>query len=103
MTRMLITEDAHPGAKYVVCPVCAGEGFTSKLGAFTAADLDEWFEGDVDDREDFRAEYSRRGGAYDERCQACKGQRVMTPDEVAAYEDLARMEAEQRAEMRYAG
>lgn len=29
--------------KYEVCPECDGEGYTSRLGDFTANDVDEWF------------------------------------------------------------
>ena len=88
-------------SKFVVCPECEGEGYRSKLGAFGALDMDEWFGDDFDERDDFVAEYTRRGGAYDEPCPLCKGQRVTTPREVADWEDEADMRHEMAMEARY--
>ena len=70
--------------KFVVCPRCDGEGYVSKLGAFTSSDLDEWYGQDADERSGFVAEYTTRGGAYDEQCPVCRGQRVVTKAEVEA-------------------
>lgn len=84
--------------KYQVCPNCDGEGFTSTLGAFTGADVAEWFGDDPEEREDFRAEYTRRGGVYDETCRCCKGQRVVTTERLHEWRDEQRLDAEQRAE-----
>jgi hypothetical protein len=62
--------------KYAVCPTCNGEGYTSKLGAFTGDDMDEWF-GDSPERDEFIDEYTTRGGIYDERCRQCDTRRVV--------------------------
>lgn len=91
-------------AKYEVCDRCHGEGYVSKLGAFTSDDLDEWY-GDSDERDDFIAEYTTRGGAYDDPCPECKGQRVvlvadesrMTPDQIKEWADFQQEQYESRA------
>jgi hypothetical protein len=84
-------------SKYVVCPKCEGEGYVSKLGAFTGADLDEWY-GDSDERYEFIEQYTERGGIYDERCPFCRGQRVV---ESAGLEERLEYEAELAAEARW--
>ena len=68
-------------SKDQVCPRCDGEGYTSKLGAFTGDDLNEWY-GDSDERYEFLENYKERGGIYDEHCPLCKGQRVATKVQV---------------------
>lgn len=89
-------------AEFVVCPDCQGEGFHSKLGAFTASDLDEWF-GDSEERAQFMEDYTRRGGPYDERCTFCNGERVVTAEKAAEWEDEVAYRAEIRAEQRLGG
>lgn len=64
-------------SKWAICPRCDGEGFVSKLGAFTASDVDDWFGDDWYERDSFASEYTKRGGAYDEACPVCKGERVV--------------------------
>jgi len=85
-------------SKYEVCPDCEGEGFRSVLGAFTASDVDEWFAGDWDERDQFARDM--QAGSYDEPCPLCKGQRVVTAEQVRAAEELWEAEAIGRAEMR---
>ena len=87
-------------AKFVVCPDCQGEGFQSRLGAFSASDMDEWYGDDWDARDEFVSEYTTRGGAYDEPCSLCKGQRVVTPQQLREAEERAEYEAEAAAERR---
>lgn len=87
-------------SKFVVCPACDGEGFQSRLGAFTSSDMDEWYGDDWDAREEFVSEYTTRGGAYDEPCPTCKGQRVITRDQAREMFEMAEYEAEAAAERR---
>lgn len=82
-------------SKYAVCPRCKGEGYVSKLGAFTGADLDEWY-GDSDERYEFIEEYRKPGGMYDERCGFCEGQRVV---EAAGLRERLEDEAERAYEL----
>lgn len=84
-------------AKFEVCPRCNGEGFVSKLGDFTAEWVDENYGPDA---EEFMAEYLKRGGAYDEFCPFCKGERVVTAERLAEAEAEAEYEAERQAEIR---
>ena len=91
-------EQAASTSRYVVCPACEGEGYVSKVGAFTSSELDEMFGGDYDERDDFHREYARRGGAYDEPCPCCKGQRVATKEQVERWEFSQEMDAQYRAE-----
>ena len=93
--------------KYEVCDRCEGEGYVSKIGSFTAADLDEWYGPDVDD---FLDEYRKPDfGAYGERCPECQGKRVvrtfesLTEAEQEAYRERQEYEAEVRAEQRAMG
>lgn len=72
-------------SKFTVCPTCEGEGFTSKLGAFTSDDLDEQF-GDGAERDEFIEEYTTRGGIYDEHCAQCDGRRVVLSCSVSTCE-----------------
>jgi hypothetical protein len=88
--------------KFIVCVVCNGEGFQSKLGAFTSSDLDEWY-GDSSERDEFISEYTTRGGIYDEPCELCKGQRVITPEMEKEWDDLSEYRAECAAEQRMMG
>lgn len=64
-------------SKWVVCPRCEGEGYVSRIGVFTVDDLDHLYGDDWEERERFVAEYTKRGGAYDEVCSYCGGQRVV--------------------------
>ena len=72
--------------QYEVCPRCDGEGYVSKLGAFTGADLDEWY-GDGEERYEFIEEYTRRGGIYDDKCPCCDGNRVATKSQIDDWEE----------------
>lgn len=64
-------------AKFEVCDRCEGHGthLTPRIRehAYTAAEFYESFED-----EESRAEYFKRGGAYDVTCESCKGQRVIS-------------------------
>ena len=83
--------------KYEVCPRCDGEGYVSKLGAFNR----DWVEEEYGpDAEEFMAEYTKRGGAYDEFCPECKGERVVTAECVEEYQQELEYEAERMAEIR---
>lgn len=62
---------------FIVCPSCSGEGYTSRLGAFTSSDMDEWYGDDWDARDEFVEAYTTRGGAYDKACDECHGERVV--------------------------
>lgn len=64
-------------SKWVVCPRCGGDGYVSKIGEFTMADIDEQYADDWEARDQFVEEYTRRGGAYDEVCPYCGGERVV--------------------------
>lgn len=84
--------------KYTVCPECRGEGFVSRIkGGFTREDAEDWYGPDVDE---FLDEYTTRGGAYDEHCPACLGQRVLSPEAKVAWEEHLEYEAERNAEIR---
>jgi hypothetical protein len=72
-------------SKYIVCPECDGEGYHSRLGAFTGSDVDEWYGDDVHAREDFVKDYMTRGGVYDEKCECCNAERVATQQQIDAY------------------
>ena len=82
--------------KYTLCPKCEGEGWQSKLGAFTSSDLDEWY-GDGDERYEFIEEYTTRGGMYDEKCGTCKGERVVLTAELDDLMEYLREVAEEAA------
>jgi len=92
-----------PDPKHVVCPTCDGDGYQSTVGAFTSSDMDEWYGGDTGARDEFVAEYTTPGGAYDEACVTCKGDRVITPARMAELAELAEYEAERAAEYRACG
>lgn len=62
-------------AKWQVCPVCRGEGTVDTYGAFTSADLDDWF-GDTPERDGFLEDYTN-GRIGRDRCGTCDGQRVV--------------------------
>lgn len=79
----------------IVCPDCHGEGYKSKLGAFTSENLDEWFGSDSEERANFLHEYATPGGAYSELCSTCKGANVIDQSELEAF----RQEEEYRAEI----
>ena len=85
-------------AKFKVCTTCRGEGFVSKLGDFTG----EWVEENFGpDAEEFLTEYKKRGGAYDEFCPECKGERVVTAQQEQEYAEKLEYEAERQAEIRF--
>jgi hypothetical protein len=66
-------EEVQLPTKWGICNVCEGHGSVSRIpGAFTSVDLDEWY-GDSAEREEFLAEYMKRGGAYDRPCGRCGG------------------------------
>ena len=79
--------------KYTVCPECRGEGSTSNF-TFTASDMDEWYGDDQAAREDFVRDY--RAHLYDQPCPCCRGQRVVTQDDLARWEYQQEVEAERR-------
>jgi len=83
--------------KYEVCPRCEGTGYVSKLGAFTREWVDEEFGPDA---EEFVEEYKKPGGAYDEHCPVCKGQRVVTAEQITEWLADLEYEAERQAEIR---
>lgn len=68
--------------KYEVCPVCQGEGKyvnpSIDSNGLSAEDFDE--QGD-----EFREDYF--AGLYDVTCKCCNGRRVVTQEELAAYEE----------------
>jgi len=90
-------------SKFTVCPACDGEGYVSNIGAFTGSDMDEWYGGDSEARDEFVGEYLTRGGVYDKACDACKGERVLTAAQLAELAERAEYEAECAAEYRANG
>jgi hypothetical protein len=84
-----------PEPKYSVCPECEGEGFVGTLGAFTPGELHDYYDTPDDYRDAHRASLVP--------CDCCKGQRVVTAQDLAEYEERAEYEAERRAESRYCG
>ena len=81
--------------KFVVCPECEGEGYLGTLGAFTGEELSQWY----DDPSDYMYAHEMSKVA----CSFCEGQRVVTADRNAEYEDYLEYQAERNAEMRYCG
>lgn len=77
---------------YQVCPDCEGEGFVGTLGAYTRDEFDEAFE-DAD-------EYFAIHEASKQACAFCKGQRVVTDERMAEWEEECEYRAERRAEQR---
>lgn len=94
-------------SKFVVCPACEGEGTTDTFGAFTSADLDEWY-GDSYERDEFVSAY-RAGDIGRKRCDWCNGKRVVPAvdeDGISAedsYLEDVQYRAMVAAEMRYTG
>lgn len=88
---------------WIVCPECDGDGYVSRLGDFTAADVDDWYGDDYDARDEFARDYMRRGGPYDQHCPLCKGERVVSQDQVESWRYEQEAEAERRAEQRACG
>ena len=80
--------------KWIVCPVCEGEGKTVNpsidCNGLTAADFAE----DPDFAEDYR------NGVYDVRCNACLGERVVTKQRIR---ELASNAADRRLAAREDG
>ena len=63
-----------------ICPTCEGEGKHSlAVGVITSSDRDEW------DDEDFD-QYME--GAYDRRCETCRGSGKVTADQLEDYEPV---------------
>jgi hypothetical protein len=62
--------------KWIVCPVCDGEGKTVNPAIDCQGLTAEDFAEDPDFAEDYRS------GAYDVRCGGCGGQRVVTEERV---------------------
>lgn len=60
-------------AKWIVCPVCDGEGKTVNPDIDSNGLTAEDFRDDPDFAEDYMS------GAYDIQCRACKGLRVVEP------------------------
>ena len=85
--------------KWAVCDYCRGNGTSSAyLGAFTQS---EWYEQDVEFRENYMA------GMYDRPCPECDGRTTvkvadtdrMTEEQLAEYESELRADAMYRAEV----
>ena len=77
--------------KIKACVACGGEGYIGTLGAFTHGDIDEWY----DSPEDYLSAHE----ASKERCACCKGKRVCTKAEQAAYREECEYQRERLAEM----
>jgi hypothetical protein len=93
-------------AKFDVCWQCEGEGTIPDRrlsptgdGSWTESERAEFFDNDFDMASDYFS------GGYQQSCPECKGLRVVhvidyekaDPDDVKAYEDQMRWEAEDRA------
>lgn len=79
-------------AKFEVCPECEGEGYVGTLGAYTSDEFDQSFDS-WDDYSDLHAASKRP-------CECCKGQRVVTAERLAEWDEYQDGLAEQRAEQR---
>lgn len=77
-------------AKFEVCDRCDGHGMHLTPSIGNHAYSQEEFEESFPEPED-RAEYFRRGGIYDVRCEECKGERVVS------VVDESRLNTEQKA------
>ena len=66
--------------KWIVCPVCDGEGKTVN----PAIDCHGLTAEDFREDPDFAEEY--KNGTYDITCNACRGQRVVTKERVKELE-----------------
>lgn len=88
---------------FVVCPRCQGHG-THANPAFDGMSLSAMYDDlGPDEADEFRAEYTTRGGMYDVVCEECGGKRVVRAEcECASCErgrrELADMYAMERAE-----
>lgn len=80
-------------SKYVICPECEGEGYIGTLGAFTPAEMEEYFGNDVEDYY-----YAHETSA--ERCAFCNADRVVTAERNAEWDDYREYQAERAAEQR---
>lgn len=78
--------------KYHVCPECEGEGYLGTLGDFTPSELSEWY--------DETDEYLSAHEASKEACAYCKGQRVVTSERLAEWNDYVEYAMERAAEQR---
>ena len=74
---------AQEHKKYVVCPVCDGEGTTVNPNIDAHGLTAEDFAEDPDFAEDYAS------GAYDQPCAACHGKRVITAERIAELEQNA--------------
>jgi DnaJ-class molecular chaperone len=80
--------------KWIVCPVCKGEGTTVN----PAIDCNGLTAEDFRDDPDFAEGYM--SGAYDITCQACDGRRVVSQERI---NELARNAADRRLAAREDG
>jgi hypothetical protein len=69
--------------KYIVCPVCDGEGTTVNPDIDAHGLTHEDFDEDPEFAEDYQS------GLYDITCRACAGKRVVTRDRIDELEENA--------------
>jgi len=69
--------------KWIVCPVCEGEGKTVNPAIDCNGLTSEDFAEDPDFAEDYRS------GVYDITCRACNGQRVVTKERIRELDQNA--------------
>jgi len=73
----------EPREVYQVCPVCDGHGTTVNPNIDSNGLTAEDFAEDPDFKEDYMS------GVYDICCQACKGQRVVTAEQIERLSEAA--------------
>ncbi len=78
-------EEVALPSRYVVCDRCEGKGVHDHPAFSNGITGEEWHEMDEDDRDNYMR------GAYDVRCSACNGKRVVL------VADEARMNPKQKA------
>jgi hypothetical protein len=72
---------------WCICPTCEGEGKHSlALGVITSSDRDQWDDEDLDQYMD---------GAYDQKCQTCKGSGKVTAAQLEGYEPVRYYETQE--------
>lgn len=69
--------------RWIVCPVCEGEGKTVNPDIDSNGLTREDFDEDPDFREDYMS------GVYDIVCRACSGKRVVLPERIEELEQNA--------------
>jgi hypothetical protein len=69
--------------KYILCPVCEGEGKTVNPNIDAHGLTAEDFRDDPDFTEDYMS------GVYDIQCAACHGERVVTKERIKELEQAA--------------